>query len=221
VSPNTTSSGEGIFFIPFKDGKQLSPKSFPVIQSYDPHDLNSIEQAYKKGYYPGQMMGQENRVVIGGDGRIDSIFIVVRAKSELVSQQKLFINVHPLFQLSSPIPGVKTTVTALMNTGGAPGPTPPSPTDPTVTTATPATFPELVPTNISVYGSNFQDGATVQVIGPTAAVAGAVTFVSDTQLRCDVTITQDPLVPAPNNYDVLVVNPDGGNGIGVGVISST
>jgi len=221
VSPNTTSSGEGILFIPFIGDQQMSPKSFPVIQSYDPNDLNSIEAAYKKGYYPGQMAGQEDRVIIGGDGGVTSIFAVVLAKNDLLPDQKLYVTIQPLFEISSPIPGVSVAPSAVLNVGGAPGPTPPiESTDPVVNAAIPGVVHEIIPTAVTIRGANFVDGCTIDVIGNTNVTVGAITFVSDTELNADFTIAIDPAYPAPNNYDILVANPDGSNGIGVGIITS-
>lgn len=219
-------SEEGMVLIPFVDGQQTSPRTFPAIQSYDPNDLNSIEAAYKKGYYQGQLQGQEDRIVIGGNSNVTSIFVAVMARSDLIPDQKLFINVHPLFSLGDPIPGVKTQVVAMTNTGGAPGPTPPVSTDPVVTAAVPAIVPEGFDTTVTITGSNFVDGCTAQIIGnntvkgPGAVGDPVVTFVSDTELEVAFHIVPDPLYPPPNNFDVLVVNPDGGNGIGIALFAS-
>ena len=166
------------------------------------------EQAYKNN----------DRLVIGGDSPVDAIYIAIRAETELVPDAKLFINVHPLFQLSDPVPGVKTTVAAIMNTGGAPGP---ASTDPVVNSANPATAQEaILAPAIAIRGSNFQDGATVEIIGDTAVAVAGVIFNSETELSVGITISAEAAFPAPNSYDVLVINPDGSNGVGVGLITS-
>jgi hypothetical protein len=214
VSPNSSSSGEGLLFLPYIGDTPLSPKTFPVIQSYDPNDLNSIEAAYKQGYYPGQLQGQEDRIVIGGEQAVTAIYIQVLARSELLPDQQLFINVNALFEIANPIPGVSVTPGATLNTGGAPGPTPtPEPSPPTITNIFPDTLAIPVPsiTNITIKGLNFPTGGalpTIEIIGD--AIGGPIVATALTADETTVTAEVfNPAVAPGVSFDVLVIFNDG------------
>jgi hypothetical protein len=211
VSPNTNSSGEGLIFIPIVNGLQASPESFPVIQSFDPNDLNSVEQAYKTGYYQGQLQGQEDRVVIGGSGTVDGIYAVILARAPILEESSVRITVNALYDPADPIPGVPTNTTVVLNKGGV------------ITAVTPNLIAEGVPTPVTIRigadGGIAQAGATVEFLGPTA-VTWTLTAITDTAITGSINIAADPLFPAPQDYDVLVVNTDGSNGIGTSVVTS-
>jgi hypothetical protein len=217
VGPNSTSTGEGLIILPYIGGNAISPKTFAAIQSYDPHDLNAIEQAYKEGGYEGK-----TTIVVGGDAPVNRIYVQVLAREDLLEEDPgmpVLLDIFVIYDPTDPPPGVPVSTTLLLNTGGAPGPSP-EPTDPTVTAVTPPLAPEGFVQPINIIGSNFQDGATVQVLGNTTVNVTGVTVVSDTQIDCDIFVNADPGFPAPNPYDVLIINPDGGNGIGIAVITS-
>jgi hypothetical protein len=216
ISPNSTSSEEGLIMTEWREGVgTFNPKAFLAIQSYDPHDLNAIEQAYREGGYEGK-----TTLIFGGNDPIGRLYFQIWARENLLLEDPgmpVMLDIFIIYDPADPPPGVPVTTNVVVNKGGAPGP---ASTDPTVNASDPAVAQEGVATGITVYGSNFVDGATIEVLGNTSVTVSGVTFVSDTQLTCDVNISADPAFPAPNSYDILVINPDGGNGVGTGLISS-
>jgi len=212
VSTAGTSDGMGLYFIGLQEGKQVIFPPLPVIQNYDPHDLEDVERAYKEGYYKGQWSNDRSSVVIGGTGdHPQMIFFVLRLPKGGVQEGAIKLNITIIYDPLDPPPGVPVTTTTQLKA-------PERGTDPTVTAVTPSVLAPAAPTAVVIRGSQFQDGATVEVIGATPVAVTSVTFVSASEITADFTIAPGP--PPPNVYDVLVVNPDGGNGIGIGLVTT-
>ena len=217
VSPNSTTSGEGLVLIPVKDGVLLSPKSFPAIQSYDPNDINSVEEAYRTGYYPGQLLGQEDRIVIGGDAAVDGIYVVVMMR-EPIAEGSIVFDFSIIFDPADPPPGVPVQTTNLISGGGAPGPTI---EPPTITGIFPDTFVIGPPLPATIKGFNFQIGGalpTVELIGDAIGVmTAAATSAGATTVEIE--ITNLGVVPG-TTFDLLLIFNDGTSAIGEGSINS-
>lgn len=86
---------------------------------------------------------------------------------------------------------------------------------PTVLSVIPVGTPTIDTTTIlDVYGEDFVDGAVVFVLGG-GVLVNSTTFISDTQLQADVTISPSAVI---GPHSVQVTNPDGGADVGLNLL---
>jgi hypothetical protein len=205
--------GVGCFFASEMGGALTSPKAF-FVNSFDCQDYNATVQAHKQA-------ASSNYLVFGGEHPIDKIYVWIATINgePLAERYKILAEVICLGDPNNPPSGWPVSFSKLLPGGGAPGPTP-VPTDPVVNAAIPALVVEGFPVTVTIRGDNFQDGATVEIIGNTTVNVLSVDFISETELEIEIIINADPFYPAPNNYDALVINPGGENGIGIAIFAS-
>jgi hypothetical protein len=193
---------------------QTTSTSFAAINDYDPHDLNSVEKAYKRGDPNSGLPNDGRTFLVGEYSQVNQIYLTLRTKGPIM-EGTIYVNVDIIYDRNNPPKGVPITATAPVAT--------PASNDPIITSASPNIVPENVPTQVTIYlgtdGAPAQTGATIEIQGPTVAT-WTTTTLSDRQIVGEVFINPGGAFPPPQDYDVLIVNPDGSNGIGTSVITS-
>lgn len=191
---------------------QVLSDRFHATGDYDPHDINSVEKAFRKGDPNIGLINDGRTFVVGDSTPIAKVYLVLRTKGPIV-EGSIKMRVDVIYDANDPPSGVPVNVNSVVNTPGS--------NDPIVNSVNPNRINEGVPINISIYGKNFVDGATVNVQAPHAiAPAFTIATTTSTEITGEIFITPDVMYPPPEDLDVIVVNPDGSNGIGTGVITT-
>jgi hypothetical protein len=82
---------------------------------------------------------------------------------------------------------------------------------PIILSISPTSSPDRSPTTVivTITGTDFQPGAVVG-FSPSGVAVNSTTFLSSTQIRVVIEVDVIPTVPAGTQFDVTVINPDGG-----------
>lgn len=203
VSP-LMAGGLGIFIFPRLGPNWLSPIAFPGPSSYDPHDLAAVETAYKNA---------DDRVILQ-PGTFDKITIGATIAKNAVSSvealidKPVYLTINLVFPADEPISGIKTVASTTVKTSE-------EETEVVVTSVNPNLIAEDALTQVTVYGSGFAEGLTPIITGPTNVSLSNLVSVAADGHSCvlDITLDSNPGEPAPNDYDLTIVNTDGTNGI--------
>ena len=206
VSP-LMAGGLGAFVFPRLGPNWLSPIAFPGPSSYDPHDLIAVEAAYKAADARVLLQpGSFDRITFGATIAKDAVSSV-----EALIENSLHFLVNLVFPADEPIAGIKTVASASVKTSE-------EEQEPEVIVN--SVDPNLIAegpfiTQITVYGSGFADGLTPIITGPTNVSLSNLVAVAADGHSCTIDITLDvnPAEPAPNDYDLTIINIDGTNGI--------
>jgi hypothetical protein len=194
--------------------QQTTSTSFAAVNNYDPHDLNSVEKAYQRGDPNSGLPNDGRTFLVGEYSQINQIYLTLRTRGPVL-EGSIKVNVDIIYDRSNPPKGVPITSTAPVAA--------PTSNDPIITSVSPNIVPENVPTQVTIYlgsdGAPAQTGASIEIQGPTVATWTTIT-IADRQIVGEVFINPAGGFPAPQDYDVLIVNPDGTNGIGTSVITS-
>ncbi len=203
VSP-LFAGGLGVFIFPRLGPLWLSPIAFPAPPSYDPHDLVAVEAAYKAADERVLLQpGSFDKITIGATIAKNAVSAV-----EALVENSLHFWVNLVFPADEPISGIKTVASTSVKTSE-------EETVVVINSADPNLIAEDILTQVTIYGSGFEAGLTPIITGPTTISLSNLVGVAADGHSCviDITLDSDVGEPAPNDYDLTIINTDGTNGI--------